>query len=216
MTDINAGCDRTIACSGAGGRVCFEVNASRADRLMRTIRLFENFMKISVTLVWYNGMGGHPAISYAGEFLLLGRSETYGSAFETMECYPHIPSFHRQQSLEVLQARFDKRVRELPKSWIKRKLRRIEVSYNSGLGTEEDLVGEPQSELSPGQFSIACHEIVSALDIVESKIKRSDDIHWAELKSHFDGRLKQLPKTEIELQTTLKQLRLEDRKRLLP
>lgn len=145
-------------------------------------------MRIYVHLVWYNGMGGHPAISYAGEFLLLGRSNAYGSAFDTMEFYLHIPSSHRNQSLETLNARFDERVRVLPKSWIKRKLRRIEVSYVSQLGTEENLVGERQPDFSPGQFSLACHEIVSAFNIVDSKIKRSDDILWAELKTHFDER----------------------------
>ena len=173
-------------------------------------------MRVSVNLVWYNGMGGHPAISYAGEFLLLGRANLFGSAFEKMEFYPHIPSLHPNQTLLELHARFDERVRELPRSWIKRKLRRIEISYSSELGTEEDLVGERQSEFSPSQFSLACHEIVSALNIVERKIKPSDDIHWTELKSHFDGRLKQLPKTAIELQTTLQQLRVEAHKRLLP
>lgn len=173
-------------------------------------------MKISVNLVWYNDMGGHPAISYAGEFLLFGGSNRYGSAIESIEFYPHIPSSHRNPSVEVLHARFDERVRELPKSWIKRKLRRIEISYNSELGTEEELVGERQSEFSPSQFSLACHEIVIALKFVESKIKPSDNIHWTEIKSYFDGRLKQLPKTETELQTTLQQLRLQDRNRFNP
>lgn len=133
-----------------------------------------------------------------------------------MEFYPHIPSSHRTQSLEMLHARFDERVRELPKSWINRKLRRIEIAYNSELGTEEELVGERQLEFPPSRFSLACHEIVLALKIVESKIKPSDDIQWTELKSHFDLRLKQLPKTEIELQNALQQIRLAAHKRLLP
>jgi hypothetical protein len=184
--------------------------------VIATVILFEIPVIISVNLVWYNGMGGHPAISYAGDFLLLDGSNSYGSGIESIEFYPHIPSSHRIQSLEMLHARFDERVRELPKSWIKRKLRRIEISYNSELGTEEELVGERQSEFPPSRFSLACHEIVLALKIVESKIKPSDDIHWTKLKSHFDLRLKQLPKTDIELQTTLQQLRLEARKRLLP
>jgi hypothetical protein len=183
--------------------------------VIATVRLFEIPVRISVNLVWYNGMGGHPAISFAGDFLLFGGSNSYGSGIESIEFYPHIPSSQRNQSIEMLHARFDDRVQRLPKSWIKRKLRRIEISYNSELGTEEELVGERQSEFSPRSFSLACHEIVLALNIVDSKIKPSDDIHWTELKSHFDGRLKQLPKTEIELQTTLQQLRLVDRKRLL-
>jgi hypothetical protein len=178
--------------------------------------LFEIPVRLSVNLVWYNGMGGHPAISYAGDFLLLDGYNSYGSGIESIEVYPHIPSSHRTQSLEMLHARFDERVRKLPKSWIKRKLRRIEIAYNSELGTQEELVGEQQLEFPSSRFSLACHEIVLALKIVESKIKSSDDIHWTELKSHFDLRLKQLPKTDIELQTTLQQLRLEARKRLLP
>lgn len=88
-------------------------------------------MRISVSLVWFNGMGGHPAISYAGEFLLLGRSDHYGSAFEKMEFYPHIPSSERSAHLETLWTRFDERIRDLPKVWIKRKLRRVEFAYMS-------------------------------------------------------------------------------------
>ncbi len=161
-------------------------------------------------------MGGHPAFSFAGYFLLFGGPSGYGSGIESIEFYPHIPSTHRNPSLEKLHARFDERVRELPQSWIKRKLRRIEVAYNSELGTEEELVGERRLQISPSLFSCACREIVSSLSIVDSNIKPSDDIHWTELKSHFNGRLEQLPKTEIELQTTLQELRLENEKRLLP
>lgn len=179
-------------------------------------RLIEIIVRISINLVWYNGMGGHPAISYAGDFLLLGGANSYGSGIESIEFYPHIPSSHRNQSLEMLSIRFDERVRELPKSWIKRKLRRIEISYNSELGTEEQLVGKGQLAFSPSQFSLACREIVSALNVVERKIKPSDDIRWTELKSHFDRRLEQLPEKDVELQTTLQLLRLADRKRLLP
>lgn len=194
----------------------FNCHPIPSGEVIRTVRLFEIPVRISVNLVWYNGMGGHPAITYAGDFLLLGGANSYGSGIESIEFYPHISSSHRNQSLELQHARFDERVRELPKSWIKRKLRLIEISYNSELGTEEELIGERQSDFSPSQFSVACHEIVLALNLVENKIKPSDDIRWTELKSHFDLRLKQLPKTKIELQSTLQQLKIERRKRLLP
>ncbi len=117
-------------------------------------------------------MGGHPAISFAGDFLLFGGSNRYGSGIESIEFYPHIPSSQRNQSLEMLHARFDERVQELPKSWIKRKLRRIEISYNSELGTEEELVGEGQSEFSPSSFALACHEIVWHSTLSIAKLSR--------------------------------------------
>ena len=206
----------TKQCIGAGDRPFLTWTITRASPVIVSGRLLEIPVRLSVNLVWYNGMGGHPAISYAGDFLLLDGYNSYGSGIETIEFYPHIPSSHRAQSLEMLHARFDERVRKLPKSWIKRKLRRIEIAYNSELGTQEELVGEQELEFPPSRFSLACHEIVLALKIVESKIKPSDDIHWTELKSHFALRLKHLPKTEIELQTILQQLRLEAHKRLLP
>ena len=173
-------------------------------------------MKISVHLVWYNGLGGHPAISFAGDFLLLGSSITYGSSFHDIEFYLHIPSENRLPGLVFLSDRFDERVRELPKSWIKRKLHRIEISYNSQLGTEEGLCSEKRQSFSSTLFSSACREIVLALNIIENKIKRSDDFQLDELRGHFRDRLQQLPKTDLELQTILQQLRLEERKRLLP
>ena len=172
-------------------------------------------MRMSVSLVWFNGMGGHPAISYAGEFLLLGRSDHYGSAFEKMEFYPHIPSSERSVHLETLRTRFDERSRDLPKVWIKRKLRRVEFAYMSELGSKEEFIGERPSVFTARQFSLACQELVSVLELLASRIKPSDDIQLGELQTHFHERLQQMPSTDGELQAALQQLRLEeDRRRL--
>ena len=180
------------------------------------VHVVENPVKISVSLVWYNGMGGHLAISFAGDFLLLGTSESYGLSFDALEFYPHIPSEHRLPGLDFMSARFDKRIRELPKAWIKRKQRYIEVSYNSQLGTQEELVGEKYQVCSTAQFSLACHEIESALKVVEKRIQTLDDLKLDVLRTHFRERLQQLPRTEHELLTTLEQLRLAERQHLLP
>jgi hypothetical protein len=161
-------------------------------------------------------MGGHPAISFAGEYLLMGSEDSYGSSFETIEFYPHVPSRLHDPNLGTLLDRFRERIRNLPRSWIKRKLRRIEISYNSHIGYKEELVGNGQLRPSVTQFSLACHEVSAATDIVKNKLKNSDDFALDRLQEHFESRLRMLPKTEAELQEVLQLLRLEDRKRLMP
>jgi len=173
-------------------------------------------LRIHVDIVWYNGMGGHPTISFAGEFLLMNTTNSYGSSFDSIEFYPHVPSKFHDPNLSTLSARFQERIRELPRSWVKRKLRHIEISYNSELGYEEELIGKSQLRPSVNQFSLACHEVSSALNIIEKRLKKSDDFALDKLKEHFKARLRLLPKTEVELQAVLQVLRLEDRKRLIP
>jgi len=161
-------------------------------------------------------MGGHPAISFAGEYLLMNSAHSYGSSFDSIEFYPHVPSRFHDTTLSTLLDRFQERIRDLPRSWVKRKLRRIEISYNSQLGYEEELVGEGQLRPSVSQFSLACHEVSAAINIIKKQLKNSDDFALDKLQEHFETRLRLLPKTEAELQAVLQVLRLEDRKRLIP
>ena len=161
-------------------------------------------------------MGGHPAISFAGDYLLMDSAGSYGSAFDSIEFYPHVPSRVCDPNFGTLLDRFQEHIRDLPRSWVKRKSRRIEISYNSQLGYEEELIGEGQLRPSVAQFSLACHEVSTALNTVKQKLKNSDDFALDRLQQHFEKRLEVLPKTEAELVEVLKVLRAEDRKRLVP
>ena len=69
--------EQTVA-HGAAGRAVSEINTVRRGPVNGGVRLFEIPVRLSVNLVWYNGMGGHPAISYAGDFLLLDGYNSYG------------------------------------------------------------------------------------------------------------------------------------------
>jgi hypothetical protein len=172
-------------------------------------------LRIDVRLVWYNGMGGHPAISFAGEFLLMESGRSYGSSFDSIELYPHVPSRSHDPNLSTVLDRFNAHIRVLPQSWIKRKSRRIEISYNSELGYEEELVGKSRTPQTVSQFSLACHEISAAMIIITKRLKTSDDFALDKLREQFEMRLRLLPATDAELHAVLETLRLEDRKRLI-
>ena len=58
-------------------------------------------MKTQILTVTYNGMGGHPVLSSAGDFLLLDAPESFGSAIDEVEIYAHLQSSGRPtRSLE--------------------------------------------------------------------------------------------------------------------
>lgn len=161
-------------------------------------------------------MGGHPAVSFAGEFLLMESVESYGASFDSIELYPHVPSRSHDPKLSTLLDRFKVHTRDLPQSRIKRKSRRIEISYNSELGYKEELIGESPLWQSVSQFSLACQEVSAAVSIVTKRLKTSDDFALDKIREHFEMRLGLLPRTDAELQAVLDTLRIEDRKRLIP
>lgn len=173
-------------------------------------------MKIDVRLVWYNGMGGNPAISHSGSFLIRGWCEKCQSDFDLIEIYAHVPSKTYDTTLSLLSNRFASHVAELPKSWIKRKQRRIEVSYNSELGFEEDLAGSERPEPTVAQFSMACNEVAVSIELIADRLKPSDSFPVESLKAHFAKRLRLLPKTDQQLMEILRLLREEERSTLLP
>lgn len=173
-------------------------------------------MKIDVTLVWYNGTGGHPAISHDGSFMVRGWCDSGRFDFDTIEIYAHISSKVYDTSLSFLSNRFAQHVSELPRTWIKRKQRRIEVSYNSELGFEEDLVGADRPKPTVNYFSQACHEVAASIDLFTDRLKPSDSFSVESLKAHFTERLQSLPRTDQQLLDILKVLGEEESRNLIP
>ncbi len=161
-------------------------------------------------------MGGHPAFSFAGYFLLFGGPSGYGSGIESIEFYRIFQAHTETQVLRSFTLASTSASANYPNPGSKRKLRRIEVAStaNSVLKKSLSVNAGFKFPLAYSLVHVARSYHRSALSI--ATLSRQDDIHWTELKSHFNGRLEQLPKTEIELQTTLQELRLEDEKRLLP
>ena len=121
-------------------------------------------MQIDHHIVWYNGMGGSPVASFVGPYLLGASKERFGTSFNTIEMYAHVPSRHVDMKLPDLARRFDERTVALPKAWIKRKQRRIELAYNSKLGFAEELIENHRHRTpSVAGFQLACRETIGVI-----------------------------------------------------
>ncbi|MGN6546785.1 MAG: hypothetical protein ACTHK7_17145 [Aureliella sp.] len=164
-------------------------------------------MKIALHIVWYNGMGGGRAVSLSGDFLLLNSAQPFSNAFDAIELYAHVPSKTIAPDLGSLAARFEARTQKLPRVWLKRKLRQIEIAYNSKLGFAEDIVDMTRPVASIEQFTIACHEIAYNIGLLCGKLKASEDVELDALLRHFRSRMRYIPNTEDELVSTVGSLR---------
>jgi hypothetical protein len=136
-------------------------------------------VRISVSLVSYNAMGGHPALSFAGDLLLGRPAPAFGSAVRQIEAYAHLdgdgPTL---PTLEPLRERFRERVARMPQAWFRRKTKRIEVAYLSRLGSADDLIAGKPRRTGLGDVLLvrrACTELTAALDAARKRIAAADD-----------------------------------------
>lgn len=169
-----------------------------------------------MNIVWYNGMGGGRAASLSGDFLLLNSTQLFGKAFDSIELFAHVPSKTIAPDLASLAARFDARTQKLPRVWLKRKLRRIEIAYNSKLGFAEDIVNMTRPVASIEAFTIACHEIAYNIELLRGKLKASEDVELDALLQHFQSRMRYIPNSEDELVSTVESLRKSEAGRRTP
>ncbi len=164
-------------------------------------------MKIYVQIVTYNEGGGHPAISYLGDYLLLGAPASFGSAIENVDIYAHFQSKERPKStLESLADRFRTRIETLPLLWFKRKRRLIEIAYFCKFAYAEDVFEPKSKRLSLSLFHEGCREIVTALSLIQKRLKRSDDFDFGAFDSYLQRRLDELPTSVPALRTVLEEL----------
>ena len=172
-------------------------------------------MKIDVQIVTYNEGGGHPVISYLGDYLLLNAPASFGSAIETVEIYAHFQSKGCPQStLESMADTFRSRLQTLPLLWFKRKRHLIEIAYFCKFAYAED-VFEPKSErLSLSLFHEGCREIVAALSLIQERLKRSDDFDFGAFDSYLQRRLEELPTSVSALKKLLDEIWAMEQQRL--
>jgi hypothetical protein len=168
-------------------------------------------MNINVLLVTYNGMGGHPALSYVGNFLLIGAPASFGPAITTVDIYVHFQSSGPpKEGLESLRERFQKRLTTLPLAWFKRKKHLFEIAYFSRIGTAEELFEREPRVVSLSQFRDACCEIVSMLLTMRRRLRVSDDFCIEAFESFMQERLSELPSRVTELKTVLRDLQARE------
>ena len=172
-------------------------------------------MKIHISIVTYNGGGGHPVLSFIGDFLLLNAPESFGSAITSVEIYTHLRSSSPpHKSLEELRERSEARLKILPLAWFKRKNFLFEIAYLSELGDAEELFEQESKSISLSLFHDACREIVSVLSMIRKRLKAADDFDVEAFDSYLQRRLDQLPTSLSDLETILGELKaMEQRQR---
>ena len=173
-------------------------------------------VKTGVWLVSYNGLGGHPVLSFAGDVLLGPTVPHFGDAVVELDVYPHLPSGEPPPpSLADMSDRFRERLATLPRVWFRRKKRLIEVAYRSRLGTAEALAGLAGGAADVSLLRDACAEITAALDLVRDAVKPCDDFDAQGLLSFARGRQSALERaSDREVLEVLVALQEAERRRV--
>jgi hypothetical protein len=172
-------------------------------------------MNLDLWLVKYNGMGGHPVVSYIGDFLLPDSSESFGSAIETVEIYAHLASAGQpRKTLESMAESFRERLAKLPQTRFKRKARVFEIAYHSKLGDGEEMLKWQPDFISLEMFHEGCREIVTAVSLIGPRLKRTDDFDFRAFESYLRRRLDEVPTSVAELRKVLDELKARAQQRI--
>jgi len=163
-------------------------------------------------------MGGHPVLSFAGDFLLRGARESCGSAIRSIELYAHLRSRRKPTPGDLgLAERFEERLKTFPLARFKRKQCFFEIAYLSNLGDAEELFDpqvNPASRSVPlALFRDACHEIAAVLSIIGKRIKSSDDFDVKAFGLWLKRRLDEVPASQEDLEKTIAELRTAEEKK---
>lgn len=149
-------------------------------------------VKIDLNLVSYNGMGGHPTLSFVGDLLLGLPRPSFGTAVGQIEAYAHLDSDGPTlPTLGPLRQRFRERVATMPQAWFRRKTKRIELAYHSRLGSADDLLERKSKRAGSEDIPLArraCAELAAALDAVRKRIRTTDDFDTVAFFEFLSGR----------------------------
>jgi hypothetical protein len=148
-------------------------------------------VKIYVNLVSYNGMSGHPALSYVGDLLLGLRAPSFGAAVTEIEAFAHLDDDGPPLStLGDLQARFRLRLTTLPQAWFRRTKKRFELAYHSHLGNSGELMrikGRPAMLEDIPLVRAAISELLAALAAVQTCIRATDEFNLPAFMGFLNG-----------------------------
>lgn len=153
-------------------------------------------MKNTFWFVTYNGMGGHPVLSFAPDLLLPAESSAFGDAVSEVEIYAHVePARGPLPASDFLMARFRERLPTLPKAWIRRKKKRVEIAYHTHVGCAEDLLGREFAAKKVPDVALlrrTCVEVAASFALLKTCVKRSDDFDVGRFLAHVDARIAEL------------------------
>jgi uncharacterized protein YfeS len=172
-------------------------------------------IETDILFVTYNGGGGHPVLSWIGDFLLLESHNRLGKAISKIELYPRVLSRgHPEKTLGSLFERFQDGLNELPRIWFKRKKGLVEIAYQCQIIDADEILGESKPKtVTYSQFGAACHEVVAVLKLLGKRLKPTDDFDFSAFERHLEKRLIHLPSTNKELARVIAELKNAERRR---
>ncbi len=170
-------------------------------------------------IVTYNGMGGHRAISFAGDLLLGPEPPSFGTAIRLIEMYCHIDDPKpRAPTLGPLLTRYRARVKTMPLGTFYRKPKRAELAFHSSLRPKKSLIEYDSSPASLADVSMVrtvYREIASALELIRRKIKPSDDFDTGMFLSYIQDRAAMLDASSAQtVLNLLRELRVAEQTRV--
>jgi len=176
-------------------------------------------VKWSFWFVTYNGMGGHPVLSFAPDVLMAFDRKSFGGAIGEIEIYAHIePARSPLPTSDFLMARFRDRLHTLPKAWFRRKAKRVEIAYHSQVGCAEDLLGADFATMrvpDTGLLRRTCAEVAASLLLLAKCVKRSDDFDVGGFLGYVDAKILELSAFEdSELLHRLAEVQAAERERV--
>lgn len=168
-------------------------------------------------IVYYCGMGGHPAISYASDFLFDCPEMKSNPPNVEFEFYAHVPSLAPpRKSNEEMHQKWQGHYQSLPSAWFNKRKSLVEISYRSNLGYHETLIGKSRKAPTCEMFKKACLEIVEHLEFASLHLPELEVVDWKFLIENASRRLSLLPAKLEELHPILAVLRERAQNNLLP
>ena len=176
-------------------------------------------VKNTLWFVTYNGMGGHPTLSFAPDLILPADTDSLGDAVGEIEFCAHVePANGPSPETDFLMARFVDRVPTLPKAWFRRKKKRIEIAYHSHVGCAEDLLGGDFAAKKVPDVALlrrTCDEVAASLELLKTCVKRSDNFDVKRFLSFVDGKIVELSALDdAQVLHCLREAQTAERKRV--
>jgi uncharacterized protein YfeS len=154
-------------------------------------------LQIHLLTKTYNVYGGHPTLSLIPDFLLIDAPHC-GTALTEIEMVLHFhTSSPPRKTLEGLYASFHANRLLLPTVMFQRAREKAKVEVASTLIDGADW--KARRNLSLALFRDGAQETITALALLQPKLKPKDDFRLEDLLAHCRTRLLNLPRTDAEL-----------------
>ena len=147
--------------------------------------------------------GSHASVWAVGDYFSLG-CPGFGPAITEIDCIVHFDT----KTQEEFRTPFDTYIRTLPRGRFFRKKTSFELCLLSSRDSRSvDDRDPPRLEL----FQHCAKEIEGSLEVVQEKLKRSDDFDFPAFLEFIAAKVRRLPITEEEFRSLLSEI--EERKR---